>query len=94
MANLWRSGSLPAIEVGVTTQSQILEMPGPPSQLIGLEDQVVLYYLRERTHGQIRVFVLYNRQDEDITYDRAIFFFDRNGILVDHAFSDEEVPLE
>ena len=62
--------------------------------MIGLEDRVVLYYLRERTHGRIQILVVYNHQSENISYDRAIFFFDREGVLVDHAFSREQIPLE
>jgi len=94
VANSWRKESLPAIEDGVTTRAQVLELLGPPSQVIGLDDRVVLYYLRERTRGSIQVFFVYNRQSENIIYDRAIFFFDGSGILEEHAFSEEEIPLE
>ena len=94
VANLWREESLPQIQQGVTTRAQILEILGPPSQVIGLEDRVVLYYLRERTHGRIQILLVYNHQSENISYDRAIFFFDREGVLVDHAFSREQIPLE
>jgi len=94
VANLWRLESPSSIEEGVTTRAQVLELLGPPSQVIGLGDRVVFYYLRERTRGQIGIFFLYNRQSENITYDRAIFFFDESGVLVDHALSHEEVPLD
>lgn len=94
VSNLWRAESLPEIQDGVTTRAEILDLLGPPSQVIGLGDRVVYYYLRERTHGRIQIFLVYNRQAEDIRYDRAIFFFDPEGVLVEHAFSREEIPLE
>jgi len=91
--NFWRETSLVEIQDGATTRAQILELLGPPSQLIALGDRVVFYYLRERTRGRIGVFVLYNMQTENISYDRAIFFFDEEGVLVEHSFSREEIPL-
>ena len=94
VANLWREEAGVAFEDGVTTRREILERLGPPSQVIDLDDRVVLYYLRERTHGRIQIMILYNRQSENISYDRAIFFFDRDGVLVEHAFSREEIPLD
>ena len=39
--NLWRDAPVDAFEKGVTTQSQVLEQLGPPSQLINLQDQTV-----------------------------------------------------
>lgn len=94
VANLWRAESVPEIRNGVTTRAEILDLLGPPSQVISLDDRVVFYYLRERTRGRIQIFFVYNRQAENISYDRAIFFFDLDGVLVEHAFSREEVPLE
>ena len=94
VSNLWRDAERAGFEDGVTTRADVLAALGPPSQVIGLEDRVVLYYLRERTRGTIQVLLLYNRQSENISYDRAIFFFDPDGVLVEHAFSDEEIPLE
>lgn len=38
-------------EVGITTQTDVLEMLGPPSQLIKLDDQVVFYYLAQQNKG-------------------------------------------
>jgi outer membrane protein assembly factor BamE (lipoprotein component of BamABCDE complex) len=94
VANLWRADSLPEIRNGATTQAEVLDLLGPPSQVIALDDRVVYYYLRERTHGRIQLFLVYNRQAENISYDRAIFFFDPEGLLMEHAFSRERIPLE
>ena len=41
--NLWREAPLDAFEKGVTTQAQVLDELGPPSQLISLRDQTVFY---------------------------------------------------
>lgn len=94
VTNVWRDTSLPQIEKGTTTQSQILEMLGPPSQLINLENQVVFYYLLEKTVNKGAFLMLYNWKNKTVKYDRAIFFFDRNGVLDDFAFSVENAGYE
>ena len=92
--NRWRDGAQPAFETGVTTQAQVMTALGPPSQLISLDDQVVFYYLRERNEGSGFILILFNSVTQHITYDRAIFFFDRAGILTDYAYSLESLPFE
>lgn len=94
VTNKWRDTSLPPIEKGTTTQTQILEMFGPPSQLINLENQVVFYYLLEKTVNKGAFLMLYNWKNKTVKYDRAIFFFDRNGVLDDFAFSIENAGYE
>jgi len=86
----WRDPAIPAPVVGQTTQSEILEALGPPSQVIGLRDQTVFYYLRERDTGRGGIFIVYNWLKEDVTYDRAIFFFDAAGVLQDYGFSRDK----
>lgn len=49
--NLWREVPMEQFEVGITTQTDVLEMLGPPSQLIKLDDQVVFYYLAQQNKG-------------------------------------------
>lgn len=90
--NLWRDPSLPAFKKGKTTQSDVMRVLGPPSQVIGLRDQTLFYYLREQLQTKAVFLVVYNQTREQITYDRAIFFFDSKGVLVDYALSDESVP--
>ena len=90
--NLWRDAPVDAFEKGVTTQSQVLEQLGPPSQLINLQDQTVFYYLTENMTGKGRIFIVWNSVSAETRYDRAIFFFDAEGVLQEYAFSKEEIP--
>lgn len=92
--NTWRSPGLADFKEGVSTQSDVMEALGPPSQVIGLHDQTVFYYLREESKAQALYLAVYNQSNEQITYDRAIFFFNRSGVLVDHSLSDEELPVD
>ena len=85
--NTWRDPGVPAPVVGTTTQSGILEALGPPSQVIALRDQTVFYYLREQDKGRGGIFIVYNWLKEDVTFDRAIFFFDAEGVLQDYGLS-------
>lgn len=87
--NTWRDPSIPAPVIGETTQADIMDRYGPPSQIIGLEHQSVFYYLTERNKGRGTILILYNWLNEKVTYDRAIFFFDTDGVLSDYAFSRE-----
>ena len=79
-------------EKGVTTQADVLDRLGPPSQLINLKDQIVYYYLAEKTSGNGKIFIVWNKVSAETQYDRAIFFFDTNGVLEDFAYSKEEIP--
>ena len=72
---------------GRTTEADVLTLLGPPSQIIGLHEGVVFYYLKERAAGSAAVFLIYNQARVNVTYDRAVFFFDGEGVLTDHAFS-------
>ena len=90
--NLWRDVSTDAFKKGVTTQAQVLDELGPPSQLISLQDQTVFYYLTENMTGKGRIFIVWNSVSAETRYDRAIFFFDAEGVLQEYAFSKEEIP--
>ena len=90
--NLWREAPIDAFERGVTTQSQVLDELGPPSQLINLQNQTVFYYLTENMTGKGRIFIVWNSVSAETRYDRAIFFFDAEGVLQEYAFSKEEIP--
>jgi outer membrane protein assembly factor BamE (lipoprotein component of BamABCDE complex) len=91
VANAWRDPSVAAPVRGQTTESDIIEALGPPSQVIGLRDQTVFYYLTEHRKGKGAIFLIYNWVKEDTIYDRAIFFFDRNGVLTEYGFSKEKI---
>lgn len=89
--NLWREIPTDKFEKGVTTQADVLEWLGPPSQLISLKEQVVFYYLTEETTGDGKIFIVWNQVNAKSKYDRAIFFFDLDGVLEEFAFSKESV---
>ncbi len=90
--NLWRdSARVDQIAEGKTTQNEIIELFGPPSQIIDLNNGSVFYYLLQERSGKGAFFLLYNFKTENISYDRAIFFFDENGVLTDYGFSVEDI---
>jgi outer membrane protein assembly factor BamE (lipoprotein component of BamABCDE complex) len=82
---VWQAEAVKTLEVGKTTRSQVLKLFGPPSQVISLDDESVLYYLFEHSKGEGLVLIVYNRIQVDTQYDRAIFFFDDNDVLTDLA---------
>jgi hypothetical protein len=71
-----------------------LQALGPPSQLVPLDGRIVFYYVLERRKGRDFYLVLYNQRRDAVVYDRAIFFFDDKGTLLQHAYSTEEIPFE
>ncbi|MEZ5554946.1 MAG: outer membrane protein assembly factor BamE [Haliea sp.] len=81
----WTDAYMHTLQPGVTTRAEVMAALGPPSQVIALEGESILYYLFERSDGEGIVLVLYNRMQIDTQYDRAIFFFDENGLLTDAA---------
>lgn len=89
--NVWRDAPAPPFAKGSSTQADVMAALGPPSQIIGLTDQTVFYYLREQAKSKGLFLILYNQTRENVDYDRAIFFFDRQGILTDFAYSAEVV---
>ena len=89
--NLWRKVSIDQFEKGVTTQADILDQLGPPSQLINVQDQTVFYYLTQEMSGTGQIFVIWNRVRAKSKYDRAIFFFDTDGVLQEFAYSKERI---
>ena len=90
--NLWRVQEyLNNIENGKTTQNEILRYFGPPSQIINLDKGSVFYYLLQEKEGRGLFLLLYNFRNEKIIYDRAIFFFNEDGVLTEHGLSIEEI---
>ena len=81
----WQGDAVAGLVRGQTTRREVLQLLGPPSQVIALGDETVLYYLFERSEGEGIVLVLYNRMQIDTRYDRAILFFDENDRLSDFA---------
>ena len=92
--NTWRESPPPVFENGRTTQSEVLRALGPPSQVIGLQDQTLFYYLREQSRSKAFYLVVYNQTRQQISYDRAIFFFTKQGVLTEFAYSKEAVATK
>ena len=87
--NSWRELPLDAIQKGVTTSADILDWLGPPSQMIALNDETVFYYLSQEKTGTAKVLIVWNHSKDTTIYDRAVFFFNQEGILTEFSFSDE-----
>lgn len=81
----WQRNTEEAFTTGETTRQDVLRELGPPSQVIALGDETVLYYLYEYSEGAGLVLIVYNQFKLDTRYDRAIFFFDQDDRLTDYA---------
>jgi outer membrane protein assembly factor BamE (lipoprotein component of BamABCDE complex) len=81
----WLSSVVDDFQLGQTTRAEVLKELGPPSQIISLQEETVLYYLYEKQEGEGAILLVYNRIDIDTRYDRAVFFFDGNDRLKDYA---------
>lgn len=81
----WQEQVTSQLVRGSSSREQVLSILGPPSQVISLDDESVLYYLFEHSKGTGMILILYNRMEIDTRYDRAIFFFDENDILTDYS---------
>jgi outer membrane protein assembly factor BamE (lipoprotein component of BamABCDE complex) len=81
----WQEAVLARFKVGETHRQDVLKALGPPSQIIALERETVLYYLFEKTRGEGMILILYNQVDIDTDYDRAVFFFDSNDLLTEFS---------
>jgi outer membrane protein assembly factor BamE (lipoprotein component of BamABCDE complex) len=85
----WHDGALSQFQRGVTTRADVMSALGPPSQLVNLGDETVLYYLNEDAQGEGLILLLYNRFNIDTRYDRAVFIFDDSDRLSDFAGSTD-----
>lgn len=83
--NLWRQPQ--AFNNGTTTSQQVLTALGPPSQVLSVGKQTIYYYLKEQLTREGLVLIVYNETTEVSTFDRAIFFFNEQGVLVDFSYS-------
>jgi hypothetical protein len=81
----WQDEVVARLDKGESTRADVLALLGPPSQVIALEDETVLYYLFEKAEGEGVILILYNNIDIGYRYDRAIFFFDENDVLTDYS---------
>jgi hypothetical protein len=90
--NLWRAEGVPEWKPGETTADAVVKRLGPPSQLIPLHDETVYYYMREGKNGHGVMLLVWNMASQETKYDRAIFFFDAEGILKTYSYSKEVLP--
>ena len=86
----WQDDVTRHLVPGESTRKEVLALLGPPSQVISLEEETVLYYLFERAKGNGVILILYNRMEIETHYDRAILFFDANDVLTDYATRIDE----
>jgi outer membrane protein assembly factor BamE (lipoprotein component of BamABCDE complex) len=86
----WQDDVTRHLVPGETSRKDVLKLLGPPSQVISLEEETVLYYLFERSRGNGVILILYNRMEIETHYDRAILFFDANDVLTDYATKIDE----
>ena len=89
----WHAAMEGKIVRGETRREDVLALLGPPSQLIALDRESVLYYLFEHSEGEGIILILYNRMRIGTRYDRAVFFFDENELLTDfstYIYQDDE----
>ena len=81
----WQDSMAQQFVRGETTRQQVLDLLGPPSQVVALGDETVMYYLYEKSDGDGLILIVYNQFRIDTRYDRAIFFFDEGDTLRDYA---------
>lgn len=81
----WEEKVTGQLQRGQSTRKEVLALLGPPSQVISLEEETVLYYLFEKSKGNGVILIVYNRMQIDTHFDRAIFFFDEQDILTDYS---------
>jgi outer membrane protein assembly factor BamE (lipoprotein component of BamABCDE complex) len=81
----WEAKVTSQLQPGQSSRKEVLALLGPPSQVISLEEETVLYYLFEKSQGNGLILILYNRMQIDTHFDRAIFFFDDQDILTDYS---------
>jgi hypothetical protein len=92
--NHWRSDEVPDWQAGKTTAEDVMAFLGPPSQIVNLDRQLVYYYMKESISGSGYFLVLYNRSASEKRYDRAIFFFDMDGVLTRFSYSKESIGYD
>ena len=81
----WQSSVTSGLKTGESTRKDVLDLLGPPSQLISMDGESALYYLFASSQGEGLILGVYNRWDIDTRYDRAIFFFDDNEVLTEFS---------
>lgn len=86
----WQDQVTGQLQRGQSTREEVLALLGPPSQVISLEEETVLYYLFEKSTGNGLILILYNRMQINTHFDRAIFFFNEQDVLTDYSTRIDE----
>jgi len=81
----WQPEAINELVKGETTRREVLTRFGPPSQVISLGDETVLYYMYEKSVGEGLILIVYNRFEVETSYDRAVFFFDADDVLTEYS---------
>ena len=78
-----------SLSLAACVKYQSLDWLGPPSQIIAIGEQRVFYYLSQKQSGQAKVLIVWNDAEDQTRYDRAVFFFDPEGVLTEYSIRDE-----
>lgn len=81
----WQETVTAQLTKGQSSRHDVMDLLGPPSQVISMDGESALYYLFEHSDGEGLILIVYNRFRIDTRYDRAIFFFDENDVLTEYA---------
>ncbi len=75
--------SFDKIQLNITTEKQVLESFGPPSliDIKSMKERTIYYYWVEKLKNKSLYLFVYNYWNVDIKYDRAMFIFNKDGIL-------------
>ena len=84
----WHQLADDQLQPGITTRQQVLAALGPPSQIVNMQHETALYYMLEHNRAKGVTLILYNHRRERSTFDRAVFFFDLDGVLTEFALTE------
>ncbi|MDP7035450.1 MAG: hypothetical protein QF752_13255 [Planctomycetota bacterium] len=91
--NRWRSPDI-QFTTNKTTEEDVLRILGPPSQIVAIHQRTVYFYVLEETSSLRLGLLIFAWSSFDVEYDRAIFFFDKNGRLEKYALSPKSLVYE
>ncbi len=81
----WQDTVMSGLQTGKSTRKEVMDLLGPPSQVISMDGESALYYLFANSRGEGLILGVYNRWNIDTRYDRAIFFFDDDEVLTEFS---------
>jgi hypothetical protein len=72
----------------------VLRSLGPPSRILPLAGRTVFYYALEESRSIGLTLIVFNTVDTKVRYDRAVFFFNKDGLLEAWSLSAESLPRD